>query len=311
MSGDITIKPNTNSPIESPKLKKPTLNIFQTFKRKQATVETLQTFKVQKLYEQVSPTFQLQEQTFQFLDPDYANLGNQMPSPLSDCSTSEELSPKMSLRIDAPTPGFAPPTFEELSPVRVEESKEILVNEEGMRIKRAVEKMVIARSAQFHWHFDFKTDELVIKFLRERFGNVKLVDTDFGKTFTKIVEVDGVPTFILKKVSLPGNIALKKTAKVQRKLDHVGGKNLAERVDNLFGKKPNLIISQAFTHANYAQREKMVYEMGKNLGIPEVKVIMAGDGLYTLHTFIEIRTHQNPHPYQLLAIYSKLLQGVL
>ncbi|NGX50537.1 MAG: hypothetical protein K1060chlam2_00383, partial [Chlamydiae bacterium] len=177
----------------------------------------------------------------------------------------------------------SPSSIELLTP---EEGTENVVSKQAMRVKEAIQKMVIDSAGDFISDFDFTTDGSLIDLLR-KCGKVELEETVFGVTDTEIVKIKHVGKFILKKISLPRDMAIKKSRSVQNHLARAKGETLDEKVYDLFYKNPGLIITQQFPHANYAQREKMTYIWGEVFGVPEVIVIKAQDGIFSFHAFVK------------------------
>jgi hypothetical protein len=107
--------------------------------------------------------------------------------------------------------------------------------------------------------------------------------TQGGVTETKRVEVDGKPSYILKKVSL-SEAAIRLVSGVLGKAQR---STLKEKLKEVLIDKPmgDLIFRMPYICA--AQREYFASIVGGNLGVPETVLLHDEEGIYSLHQFQE------------------------
>lgn len=116
--------------------------------------------------------------------------------------------------------------------------------------------------------------------------HIDLVNTERGFSSSKIVRINGVSKGILKKVLPPETLFTFHWDEVVSHLDLTQGDTLAEKVQILFITYPNQISYSSYPFCNFAQREKLAYVIGEDLGVPYTEVIEASDGIFSLQAFV-------------------------
>jgi len=198
----------------------------------------------------------------------------------------------LALELSTPAPAsklrsrFRPPLLNVSMGFGLDRSRPLKV-----KVKREVELLEMTEAHRFIARFDLSAPEQSIKeAFRAKYPgkNIQFVDIAEGVTDTKIVKVNGVAQHILKKVSLPDGFFKDHWNAVEARLKPVGG-DVREQVSRLFLDDPGQILVQDYSHLNNAQREKLAYVFGADLGVPRTEVLKARNGIFSLHDFVENR----------------------
>lgn len=155
-------------------------------------------------------------------------------------------------------------------------------------VEAETNRLVTEESGRYVSKFDYSNSAVsVLDLLKSKYPGqrIELVKTAEGVTDTKIVKVNGVSRHILKRVSLPEKLLKGHWKNVKTSLNHAGGNSLRERVRKVFLEKPGQVLVQEYSHANNAQREKLAYAVGSNLGVPKTETMRTREGVYSLHDF--------------------------
>jgi hypothetical protein len=108
-----------------------------------------------------------------------------------------------------------------------------------------------------------------------------------GMNQASIVMVNGKPTYILKKVALDKSYLNNNWSAVQTAFNAAGVVNssVESQVTTLFVENPTYLLPQVDSHFANAQREKLVYILGKGFGVPRIQTLQTKEGTYSLHEF--------------------------
>jgi len=118
-------------------------------------------------------------------------------------------------------------------------------------------------------------------------GELNFASTGAGTTETSFAKVNGQSRYIAKRVSLPMGVFGSRWGDVREQLEYTEGEGVVGKVEGLFMQHPNRILTHDYPHLNFAQREKLAYVIGKNLGVPKTEVVLTKDGAYSLHDFVK------------------------
>ena len=137
--------------------------------------------------------------------------------------------------------------------------------------------------------FKNNVNEPIIQFFYKNYPGQEVAfgDVAEGVTDTKIVTIQGTPCYVLKKVSLPETFFSREILQnVTSFFNKSEKKELKEKAKELFIEHPSIWLNTKFPYVVAAQREKLAYIIGKELGVPKTILLSDDQGIYSLHSYI-------------------------
>lgn len=184
-------------------------------------------------------------------------------------SYDESLSERRGFRLAIKTPPIATPPRRE--------------------VQEEIERIHWLHASAYFFQFDIDRVDLTIdQVLGEKFEGSKLDirPINHGVSEGKIIIIDGVCRYVLKKVALPERLFCSDWPHLEQSLRFSRGEKLSARVQALLTETPNMILTQEFPSMNTAQREKIAAIIGRLFGVPSVQVIRSSSAIFTLHEFV-------------------------
>lgn len=180
---------------------------------------------------------------------------------------------KISLRVEIPK---APPSIHDASNP---------FNEKFIKKELAVIELKEKSSYISKYEVDVKNLDQCFETLHPN-SKVSWQPIGSGTTGAHIVHVDGQPRYILKKIA-PRPELFQETfyqKELLPKLQEHPSMNLDEKVYSVF-------ISHSFegyenSYLIEAQREKLAFVLGKDIGVPKVQLILTEEGIFSLHDYL-------------------------
>jgi len=157
------------------------------------------------------------------------------------------------------------------------------------------EKRIVNGNAhQYIKKFDLRSVKSIMEVLGSIYPGkkIEIIKSSVGVTDVKIVKVDGIKKHILKRVALPNRCFKgdEEWSTIKGVLESTGKETLREQANILFLALPDRILrilNQSYPHINYAQREKLAYIFGKDLGVPYTGVFKVKEGVFSFHHYVE------------------------